>query len=143
MIDTKRETMENSEIQILFVDDNPDEFVLMEWLCSSASSYETSLTCVASIEEACDVIEKRKIDIILLDNKLHKNDDFRTSVPIIRSKSFVGPIGIVSSSIEPEYFQEFEQYGADFRIGKNELDRNALGFIIDEFAGKKDRLPED
>ncbi|MEW7008184.1 MULTISPECIES: response regulator [unclassified Lentilitoribacter] len=134
---------ENREIEILFVDDNPDEFVLMEWLCSRASSYKTNLICVSSIEEACDVIEKRKIDMILLDNKLHKNDDFRTSVPVLRSKSFIGPIGIVSSSIEPEYFQEFEQYGADFRIGKSELDRNALGFIIDEFAGKKYQLPDD
>lgn len=131
------------EIQILFVDDNPDEFVLMEWLCSRASSYKASLTCVSNVAEACDVIEKQNIDIILLDNKLHENDDFRTSVPVLRSKSFVGPIGIVSSSIDPEYFQEFEQYGADFRIGKNELDRNALGFIIDEFAGKKSQLPDD
>lgn len=134
---------ESKDVHILFVDDNPDEFILMEWLCSRASSYETKLTCVPSIEEACDVIDKQTIDIILLDNKLHKNDDFRTSLPVLRGKSFVGPIGIVSSSIEPEYFQEFERYGADFRIGKNELDRNALGFIIDEFAGKKDQLPED
>lgn len=143
MMEKTLEKTDSKEIQILFVDDNPDEFVLMEWLCSRASSYETNLICVSSIEEACDVIEKQKIDIILLDNKLHKNDDFRTSVPVIRAKSFVGPIGIVSSSIEPEYFQEFEQYGADFRIGKNELDRNALGFIIDEFAGKKSQLPDD
>lgn len=143
MVEEAWEMIESKKIQILFVDDNPDEFVLMEWLCSRASSYETKLTCVSSIEEACDVIDKQKFDIILLDNKLHKNDDFRTSVPILRSKRFVGPIGIVSSSIEPEYFQEFEQYGADFRIGKNELDRNALGFIIDEFAGKKDQLPDD
>lgn len=137
------ELTKNKDIQILFVDDNPDEFVLMRWLCSRASLYQTNLTCVTNIEAACEVIEKQAIDIILLDNKLHLNDDFRTSVPVIRSKSFVGPIGIVSSSIEPEYFQEFEQYGADFRIGKNELDRNALGFIISEFAGKKAPQPED
>lgn len=143
MAEETSEMMEGQEIQILFVDDNPDEFILMEWLCSRASSYQTKLTCVPGIEEACEVIEKQTIDIILLDNKLHKNEDFRTSVPVLRSKSFVGPIGIVSSSIEPEYFQEFEHYGADFRIGKNELDRNALGFIIDEFAGKKNLLPDD
>ena len=36
------EKMEGKAIEILFVDDNPDEFVLMEWLCSRASSYKTN-----------------------------------------------------------------------------------------------------
>lgn len=125
------------KIKILFVDDNPDEFVLMEWICNSASNVETELTCVADIDAACKTLDEQKIDIILLDNKLHQNDDFRSSVPVLRSKNFVGPIGIVSSSIEPEYFQEFEQYGADFRIGKNELDKNSFGFILEEFASGK------
>lgn len=128
-------------VTILFVDDNPDEFVLMEWLVKSNPDTETQLICTTDIESACKILDENKIDMILLDNKLHLNDDFRTSVPILRAKAFTGPIGIVSSSIEPEYFQEFEQYGADFRIGKNELDRNALGFIIDEFA--KSSSPND
>jgi CheY-like chemotaxis protein len=130
-------------ITILFVDDNPDEFVLMEWLVKSGADKNTELVCVTDIESACKVLDERNISMILLDNKLHLNDDFRTSVPVLRSKAFTGPIGIVSSSIEPEYFQEFEEYGADFRIGKNELDRNAIGFIIDEFAKKNTNLSDD
>ena len=130
-------------IKILFVDDNPDEFVLMEWICNSAGGVETELICVANIKSACETLEKHDIDIILLDNKLHENDDFRTSVPVLRSKNFVGPIGIVSSSIAPDYFQEFEQYGADFRIGKNELDKNSFGFILEEFASGKNIVLDD
>lgn len=130
-------------ITILFVDDNPDEFVLMEWLVKGGTDLNTDLVCVTDIEGACKVLDERNISMILLDNKLHLNDDFRTSVPVLRSKAFTGPIGIVSTSIEPEYFQEFEEYGADFRIGKNELDRNAIGFIIDEFAKKYKNLSDD
>ena len=137
-------TVEEIEtITILFVDDNPDEFVLMEWLVKGGADQNTELVCVADIESACKVLEEQDISMILLDNKLHLNDDFRTSVPILRSKAFTGPIGIVSTSIEPEYFQEFEEYGADFRIGKNELDRNAIGFIIDEFAKKGITISDD
>ena len=137
-------TVEKTEtITILFVDDNPDEFVLMEWLVKGGADQNTELVCVADIESACKVLEEQDISMILLDNKLHLNDDFRTSVPILRSKAFTGPIGIVSTSIEPEYFQEFEEYGADFRIGKNELDRNAIGFIIDEFAKKGITISDD
>ncbi|MEP2945140.1 MAG: hypothetical protein ABJN11_05850 [Lentilitoribacter sp.] len=137
-------TVEETEtITILFVDDNPDEFVLMEWLVKGGADQNTELVCVTDIESACKVLEEQDISMILLDNKLHLNDDFRTSVPILRSKAFTGPIGIVSTSIEPEYFQEFEEYGADFRIGKNELDRNAIGFIIDEFAKKGITISDD
>ena len=125
------------KVTILFVDDNPEEFIIMQWLCNGSEHIRANLVCVTDIEKACESLEAQNIDIILLDNKLHLNDDFRTSVPVLRSKNFTGPIGIVSSSIEPEYFQEFEQYGADFRIGKNELDRNSLGFILDEFATNK------
>lgn len=136
-------TNNDAPINVLFVDDNEDEFVLMNWLFGSSPEYNAELICVTDIEAACAVLDARKIDIILLDNKLHLNDDFRTSVPVLRSKSFTGPIGIVSSSIAPDYFQEFEDYGADFRIGKNELDRNALGFIIEEFINNKTVIADD
>jgi CheY-like chemotaxis protein len=126
-----------SKVTILFVDDNPEEFIIMQWLCNGSKDIRANLVCVTDIEKACEALETQNIDMILLDNKLHLNDDFRTSVPVLRSKNFTAPIGIVSSSIEPEYFQEFEQYGADFRIGKNELDRNSLGFILDEFVSNK------
>lgn len=131
------------KIHVLFVDDNEDEFVLMNWLLGSSPEFNSELTCVTNIAAACEVIELQSVDIILLDNKLHLNDDFRTSVPILRATNFTGPIGIVSSSIAPDYFQEFEEYGADFRIGKNELDRNALAFIIEEFIKKKSVLFDD
>lgn len=133
----------SGKIHVLFVDDNEDEFVLMNWLFGSSPEVNSELTCVTDIEAACNVIKNQTIDIILLDNKLHLNDDFRTSVPILRATNFTGPIGIVSSSIAPEYFQEFEEYGADFRIGKNELDRNALVFIIDEFIKKQAVFSDD
>lgn len=133
----------SGKIHVLFVDDNEDEFVLMNWLFGSSPEVNSELTCVTDIEAACHVLKDQHIDIILLDNKLHLNDDFRTSVPVLRATSFTGPIGIVSSSIAPEYFQEFEEYGADFRIGKNELDRNALVFIIDEFIKKQAVFSDD
>jgi hypothetical protein len=43
----------------------------------------------------------------------------------------------VSSDISDSYFQEFEEFGVDFRIGKDEIDYHALRHIISEYVSYK------
>lgn len=130
---------------ILFVNDNPVERVLMEWLVKSNVVTPTQLICASDIEGASKVLadNNNNIDILFLDNELHTNHDFRASAAVLRSNAFTGMIGIISSSIEQYAFQEIEQYGVDFRIGKNELDRHALGFIINESINKTNAQEEE
>ncbi len=125
-----------TKIKLIFVDDDPTEFEIMKRLCRDTEQHKIELMCQHTVEEACDVIAEQEIRIILLDNKLLVDDDFRSSVPKIRAKGYTGPIGIVSSNVRTDYFKDIEEYGADFRIGKDELDRPTILHIINEFAPK-------
>lgn len=125
-----------TKIKLLFVDDDPTEFDIMERLCRDTDSHKIDLVCKHTIEEACDVLGMQEIDMILLDNKLLVEDDFRASTPKLRAQGYTGPIGIVSTNVRSDYFREIEEYGADFRIGKDELDRATIFHIINEFAPK-------
>ena len=124
----------STKIKLLFVDDDPVEFEIMTNLCRDTDSHKIDLVCKQTIEEACDVIANQEIDMILLDNQLMFEDDYRKSAPKLRAQGYTGPIGIVSTNIRSDHFNEFEEYGADFRIGKDELDRATLFHIINEFA---------
>lgn len=125
-----------TDLNLLFVDDDPNEFVVMDLLCKKADDHKINLTCIHTIEEACQVLKDQDIDIILLDNQLLIESDFRKSVPQLRATEYTGPIGIVSSNVRTDYFKDIEKYGADFRIGKDELDRASVFHIINEFAPK-------
>ena len=128
-IDTK-----STKIKLLFVDDDPVEFEIMASLCRETVNHKIDLVCKQTVEEACDVLGAQEIDMILLDNQLLFEDDYRKSAPKLRAQGYTGPIGIVSTNIRGDYFNEFEAYGADFRIGKDELDRATIFHIINEFA---------
>ncbi len=73
-------------------------------------------------------------DLILLDNRLLPNADFRETVPELRGIGYTGPIGVVSTDISGSYFQQFPDYGVDFRIGKDEIDARTLQYIIREYV---------
>ncbi|MBO6919973.1 MAG: response regulator [Rhizobiaceae bacterium] len=125
-----------TKIKLLFVDDDPTEFDIMKRLCRDMDHQKIDLVCRHSVEEACEVLGEQDIDMILLDNQLMMDDDFRSSTPKLRAQHYTGPIGIVSSNVRTDYFQDIEEYGADFRIGKDELDRQTIFYIINEFAPK-------
>lgn len=125
-----------TKIKLLFVDDDPTEFDIMARLCRSMHNQKIDLLCKHTVEEACDILGQQDIDMILLDNQLMMDDDFRSSAPKLRAQGYTGPIGIVSTNVRTDYFQDIEEYGADFRIGKDELDRPTILHIINEFAPK-------
>ena len=71
--------------------------------------------------------------MVLLDNRLQPQLDFRETVPAIRHHGYIGPIGVISASLADPYFQDIEEYGADFRIDKTEIDPTAIDFILREY----------
>lgn len=126
-------------ISILFVDDNPEEFDYLQQRMSLAPNSEIALQYAISIEEALDELRKSTIDIILVDNQLLPNNDFRETVPVLRQSGYIGPIGVISTDIGGEYFQKFRDYGVDFRMGKDEIDPGSLRYILSEYL--RDNTP--
>lgn len=125
-------------VNILLVDDDPAEHVIMRALMRKVTNVEIRLHYVETIAAALDFIRAGQpvLDMILMDNRLHPQADFRETVPDLRQSGYIGPIGVISSSIADSYFQSIDDYGVDFRIDKAELDPTAIGFIIQEYVGK-------
>ena len=126
-------------INILLIDDDPAEEIILGAMLSKVVNYKIKLTfCLTLADGLKHIANGTAIDIILLDNRLHPGEDFRESVPRIRQSNFIGPIGVISSSLTDPYFQDFQEFGADFRIDKAEFDPTAIEFLIREYVAKKD-----
>lgn len=125
---------------ILLVDDDPTEHLLLKRKLQSVDSPKIDLEYVPDIGQAVERVSAGGIDLVFLDNRLIPNNDFRETAPQLRQAGFIGPIGIISSDISGAYFREFREFGVDFRMGKNEIDGNAISFIVAEYT--RDQLSE-
>ncbi|OCW58834.1 response regulator [Hoeflea olei] len=132
-------------LKILLVDDDPAEHLLLRRTLEKVDGPPIELEYVADIESAVECVKGGGIDMVFLDNRLVPNNDFRETAPQLRHAGFIGPIGIISSDISGSYFQEFPEFGVDFRINKNEIDRAAISFIIAEYTRNQlsDNCAED
>ncbi len=130
-------TIDLQPVHILLVDDEPAENLIMRGVMKKVSSAEIHLHYCETIDAALDFIKSGKpVSMVLMDNRLQPQADFRETVPAMRQQGFIGPIGVISSSLADPYFQKFEEYGADFRIDKAELDPTAIEFILREYVTK-------
>ncbi|MDF1610037.1 hypothetical protein PZ897_17795 [Hoeflea sp. YIM 152468] len=116
------------------VDDDPAEHVLLQRQMKKVDGLSVKLDYVADIGAAVESVGTGDVDMVFLDNRLVPNDDFRQTAPLLRQAGFVGPIGLISSDISDAYFNEFREYGVDFRIGKDEIDGAAIRFIVSEYT---------
>ena len=123
-------------VHILLVDDDPAENVILSALMRKVASYAITLHYVETVEGALDFIRSAGVplDMILMDNRLQPQADFRETVPELRRNGYIGPVGVISSSISDAYFQKIDDYGVDFRIDKAELDPTAIEFILQEYV---------
>jgi len=121
-------------LRVLLVDDDPVEHTLLKRKLETAKDISIELDYVGDIGGAVEIVKSGGIDMIFLDNRLVPNNDFRETAPQLRNAGFIGPIGIISSDISGRYFEQFRDYGVDFRIGKDEIDGTAISFIIAEYT---------
>ena len=126
---------ETSErVRILMVDDEILEFKVLQQKMKSSPDYVIDADFAQSIDQAVERAKETAYEMILVDNRLLPNNDFRETVPRLREIGYTGPIGVISSDISDAYFQQFEEFGVDFRIGKDEIDYHALRHIISEYV---------
>ena len=125
-----------AQVHILLVDDDPAENVILGALMRKITSYAITLHYVETVDGALGFIRSGgvRLDMILMDNRLQPQADFRETVPELRRIGYIGPVGVISSSISDAYFQKIDDYGVDFRIDKAELDPTAIEFILQEYV---------
>ena len=125
-----------AQVHILLVDDDPAENVIQGALMRKIASYAITLHYVETVDGALGFIRSGgvRLDMILMDNRLQPQADFRETVPELRRIGYIGPVGVISSSISDAYFQKIDDYGVDFRIDKAELDPTAIEFILQEYV---------
>lgn len=122
-------------VKIMLIDDDPAEEMIFRAQMKKVVNYDIEMLYAAGIENAVDMFRKGvSVDMVLLDNRLGPGEDFRESAPRLRQSGYIGPIGVISSSLTDPYFQSFQEYGADFRIDKAEFDPTAIGFLIQEYT---------
>ncbi|MFP3542857.1 response regulator [Rhizobium sp. SIMBA_035] len=128
------DTSAGRTVKVLFVDDEFIEFRSLKKKIGSLSEPAVDVEYAQSIGDALEKIKAARYDLILLDNRLLPNADFRETVPELRGIGYTGPIGVISTDISDGYFQQFPDYGVDFRIGKDEMDARTLQYIIREYV---------
>jgi DNA-binding NarL/FixJ family response regulator len=121
-------------VRVLFVDDEFIEFRSLRKKVAELTEPPVAMEYAQSVDDALTQLSDRKFDLILLDNRLLPNADFRETVPKLRGSGYTGPIGVVSMNFSAGYFQQFPDYGVDFRIGKEEIDVETLQHIIREYV---------
>jgi DNA-binding NarL/FixJ family response regulator len=127
-----------AQAHVLLVDDDPAENVILSALMRKVASYAITLHYVETVDGALDFIRlsDERLDMVLMDNRLQPQADFRETVPELRRAGYIGPVGVISSSINDAYFQKIDDYGVDFRIDKAELDPTAIEFILQEYVSR-------
>jgi CheY-like chemotaxis protein len=131
---------DGNSLRVLLIDDDPAEHILLQRKLQKADETSIELDYVADIGSAVDVVKAGGVDMVFLDNRLVPNNDFRETAPLLRQAGFVGPIGIISSDISGKYFEDFREYGVDFKIGKEEIDASVITFVVKEYT--RDQLSE-
>lgn len=126
--------LQPKHIDILLLDDDPTEFEIIQYKLRKVESHDVGIDFVQTVEDAIARLSAKNYDIILVDNMLAPHHDFRQTVPALRKAHFIGPIGIISSDISGSYFQAFSEFGADFRMAKQEVDARSLRYIFNEFT---------
>ncbi|MCO6187482.1 response regulator [Rhizobium sp. L1K21] len=125
----------DGKIRVLLIDDDPAEFEMISMQADRlAEGARIHIDYAMSIEAAIAKLAEGAYQLVLLDNMLLPNKDFRETVPQLRKARYTGPIGIISNDISDAFFQEIERYGADFRMSKQELDADSLEYVFLEFT---------
>lgn len=130
----KRAVSQRSAVNVLFVDDEFIEFRSLKKKIADQTEPQINLDYAQSVDDALTKLGDVKFDLILLDNRLLPNSDFRETVPKLRGSGYTGPIGVISTDVSDGYFQQFPEYGVDFRVGKDEIDADTLQHIIREYV---------
>ncbi|WP_394688387.1 response regulator [Hoeflea sp.] len=119
---------------ILVIEDDETDYDIVRRNFSKVSGHAFEIFHCMSVDDAIDMLGKRQIDLVLLDNHLGPEIDIRASLPRLREAGYTKPIGVLSSDVENETVDQFDSLGGDFRLSKDELDPKSIQFFLNELS---------
>ena len=80
-----------AKVHILLVDDDPTENIILGALMRKVASYAITLHYVETVDDALGFIRASGVplDMILMDNRLQPQADFRETVPELRRAGYM------------------------------------------------------
>lgn len=115
-----------SSFRILLVEDNADEAELIEELLSATRENRSiSLSCVARLSDARELLKSEKFDVILLDLSLPDSQGFETVAKIKQSGQNI-PIVVLTARADEELALQTIAAGAQDYLVKKTIDSELL-----------------
>lgn len=114
--------------RVLVIDDSRTQHDLFECY---ASIYDTiELKHANDIEAALSAIKTDEPDLILLDSRLHPHNDFTKTIPLIRERSYEGPIVVISADVTSPVFAQIDQFPNCAAVDKSAFGLGSFESII-------------
>ena len=126
--------MSKKQINLLVIDDDQTEKRLFEIYtldindldvnCSFANSFE------ASIPKLIDPVP----DIVFLDNRIGRMENYTQTMPELRAAGYEGPVIVMSASLYDEVFERFRDFGVCQCIDKLDISAATLQELLKHYV---------
>jgi len=117
--------MRGRKINILLIEDNPQDAQLVREMLAEADTVKCELTHVESLGQALEISSRKSFDIILLDLSLPDEQGLETVVKICKALQNI-PIIVMSGIGDEEIAIKALQEGAQDYLVKGNVDSNLL-----------------
>lgn len=91
---------------VLLIDDDHSEQMFVNFLLRDRYGDDFELTYCSTVEEAKDILFNKRIDVILLDDKLAHGMTSVETIPILRRAAFNVPVVIISKAIDSPHLRQ-------------------------------------
>lgn len=112
---------DTTSFSLLLIDDDKAEKFIIERIVKSLTRESFCLDQVFKCSEAIALLEQRKYDLLLLDNRLSERMSAKFSVPIIKATNNTLPIAIISNDVSLDYLQSPDRLDVDYIVDKRNL----------------------
>jgi len=117
--------------RILLIDDEQQEFMLVNFLLKDIYKEKFSLNYAATITEAQDYLSKKGVDVILLDDKLARGLTSADTIPLLQQKAFNVPIIIISNDISGRHLRDRVRLGTNKVVDKFDLKKELANGLLE------------
>lgn len=130
--------MDGSELRVLLVDDDEDDFIITEGFLSEIEGQRFSLTWVSSYEVALDTIKRDQHDIYLLDYRLGEHNGLDLLRKVV-ANGCTAPIILLTGQGDHDVDVEATKAGAMDYLVKSRIDAAVLERSI-RYAVERNRV---
>lgn len=117
-------------VSVLLIDDDYVERMLVDSFLNNRYGHAYSLRWADSLEASKTMLEKNRFDVVLLDNRLKRDQNFRETLPQVAARANGSKIYVISTCTEDVPESESRRGGAAAVVNKFALsERIAAGML--------------